>query len=330
MPFVGTSGKILNSMLSQVGIRREDCYVTNVLNLQPKGSFPDNDLRNVCGTKAEGTPGYPPLSKSKYLLSAYQPELDRLFTEIKNEAPRLIIALGATAAWALLGSTGIKKIRGAPSLLGETALSSVGSSIKVLPTYHPAAVMREWTLRPTVIADLFKAKREAEFPELRRPRRLIHIYPTIADLFDFERDYILPSPDLSLDIETIRDQITCVGVAPSDDRAMVVPFVDQMQPDGNYWRTKEEELIAWTCIIRWCRLDKRGLGQNHLYDIHRLWRGYGIPVLNAREDTMLLHHALQPEMEKSLGFLATIYTEELPWKFMRNHTKDEETLKKED
>jgi hypothetical protein len=42
---------------------------------------------------------------------------------------------------------------------------------------------------------------------------------------------------------------------------------------------------------------------------------------------MLLHHALQPEMDKGLGFLGTVYTDELPWKFMR--TKHE-TLKKED
>jgi hypothetical protein len=36
---------------------------------------------------------------------------------------------------------------------------------------------------------------------------------------------------------------------------------------------------------------------------------------------------LQPEMEKSLGFLASIYTQEAPWKFMRSK---HETIKKED
>jgi hypothetical protein len=42
---------------------------------------------------------------------------------------------------------------------------------------------------------------------------------------------------------------------------------------------------------------------------------------------MLLHHSLQPEMKKALGFLATIYTEEPSWKFMR---KEVDTTKTED
>lgn len=343
-PFVGASGKLLNAMLRQVGIRREDCFVTNVLNFQPMGKYPDNDLKNVCGTKAEGASGYPPISSGKYLLSAHQSELERLFREIKNEAPRLIIALGATASWALLGTSGIKKIRGAPAILGGPALSRIGSSIKVFPTYHPAAVMREYSLRPVMIADLFKARAESLFPELRRPKREIWIDPALDDLRSFERDFILPSPCLSVDIETAREQITCVGFAPSPERSIVVPFIDPLQPDGSYWRSLDDELTAWSIVRRWCAMTlpdslkqrvapdliglprKLGIGQNHLYDINYLWSRYGI-LLSCDDDTMLLHHALQPEMEKGLGFLASLYTEELPWKFMR---AKHETLKKED
>ena len=72
--------------------------------------------------------------------------------------------------------------------------------------------------------------------------------------------------------------------------------------------------------------DKKTVGQNFIYDMRFLWEQYGIPVKNAVDDTMLLHHALQPEMKKGLGFLASIYTDEASWKFMR--TKD--TKKKED
>lgn len=324
-PFVGPSGKILNSMLRQVGINRDECYVTNVFNLQPQ---PKNDVENLCGKKETAIQGYPALRQGKYVRAEYEPELERLFREIRNEKPALIVALGASAAWALLGTSGIKKIRGAPSMVAGRAQREIGSEnpIKVLPTYHPAAVMREWSLRPTVIADLEKAKREAEFPELRRPRREIWIEPTLADLAEFEH-YILESDSLSIDIETAGDQITCVGFAPSIDRAIVVPFVDATQRDGNYWRTLEDELKAWDFVRRWCGLAKRVVGQNFLYDIHFLWRRYGIPVPGAEDDTMLLHHALQPEMEKGLGFLATIYTDELAWKFMR---AKHETVKKED
>ena len=59
------------------------------------------------------------------------------------------------------------------------------------------------------------------------------------------------------------------------------------------------------------------LFQNGLYDIAFLWRAAGIPVKGALHDTMLLHHALQPEMKKGLGFLASIYADEGAWKEMR-------------
>lgn len=323
-PFVGPSGRLLNAMLHQVGIDRRECYVTNVFNLQPK---PTNDVKNLCGPKAEAVAGFPAIQSGKYIRAEFQAELDRLFEEIRIERPSLIIALGASAAWATLGTSGIRKIRGAPSLSAGRCAEAVGFQVKVLPTYHPAAVIREWTLRPTVIADLMKARRESEFPELRRPKREIWIEPDLHDLVRFERDYIIPSPDLSVDIETAGDQITCVGFAPSRERAIVVPFIDPLQHDGNYWRSLRDELVAWDFVRRWIRGATRVVGQNFLYDMTFLWRGYGIPVPTAANDTMLLHHALQPELEKGLGYLATIYTDELAWKFMR--TKHE-TIKQED
>lgn len=323
-PFVGSSGRLLNGLLYQAGIDRRECFVTNVFNLQPK---PTNDVKNLCGPKATAIPGMPSLSAGKYVRAEYANELDRLYNEIRVERPTLIIALGASAAWALLGTSGIRKIRGAPSYLGGLAAERIGEPIKVLPTYHPAAVLREWNLRPIVISDLMKARRELEFPEIRRPPREIWIEPTLADLVQFEREYIIPATDLSCDIETAGNQITCVGFAPTSSVAMVIPFVDPLQRDGNYWRSLADELIAWDHVRRWLRMAKRVVGQNFIYDMTFLWRGYGIPVIGEIHDTMLMHHALQPELEKGLGFQATIYTDELAWKFMR---AKHETIKQED
>jgi hypothetical protein len=42
---------------------------------------------------------------------------------------------------------------------------------------------------------------------------------------------------------------------------------------------------------------------------------------------MLLHHSMQPELEKGLGFLGSVYTDEPSWKFMRT---DHSTLKQAD
>jgi hypothetical protein len=46
-----------------------------------------------------------------------------------------------------------------------------------------------------------------------------------------------------------------------------------------------------------------------------------IKVYGATEDTMLLHHALQPEMLKNLGFLGSIYSDQGTWKGMAKHGK---------
>lgn len=317
LPFVGPTGWLLDQILSQVGIDRRDCLVTNVFNLRPK---PKNDVLNLCGPKPEGIPGLPFLARGKYVRKEFAPELDRLYSEIRDADPNLIVCLGATAAWAFLHTSGIKSIRGVIAATHPKATEKLGRVFKVLPTYHPAAISRQWNLRPVLMADLDKARREGDYHEIRRPSRSIWINPTIHDLEDFERDSILPSSFLSADIETAKDQITCIGFAPSPSEAIVIPFFSEQHKDRNYWRTLEEELLAWDYVRRWLAL-KPTLFQNGMYDIQFLWRSYGIPVPLAAEDTMLMHHAQQLEMEKGLGFLASIYTDEASWKFMRKGKK---------
>lgn len=308
-PFVGTSGYILNQMLAQIGIKRDDCYVTNVFNLRPRG----NDIITLCGPKAEGIPGYPILQKSKYVRREFQNELDRLYSEIERESPNIIIALGGTASWALLRSTGIKQIRGAVAVVHPSIAERCGRVIKVLPTYHPAAVARQWNLRPIVLNDLDKARRESATPEYTRPSRQIWIKPTIEDLQTFEKLHILPAERIAPDIETKQDQITCVGFATSPSTAIVIPFFTES--GLSYW-SADDEITAWGYVRRWLAM-KPSVFQNGLYDMNFTWSRYGIPTPLAAEDTMLLHHAWQPEMEKGLGFLATLYTDEASWKFMR-------------
>lgn len=63
--------------------------------------------------------------------------------------------------------------------------------------------------------------------------------------------------------------------------------------------------------------------------MHRLWRTYGVPTAHAEHDTMLLHHALQPESPKGLAYLGSVYTNESSWK-LAIRLKHKETIKKEE
>ena len=306
-PFCGASGQELTRMLLEAGIDRYGCFLTNVFNFRPK----DNKIEEVCGAKSSALPGYPPLIKSKFVQQKFSSELDRLGDELIAHDPNVVVALGNTPMWALLGRAGISKLRGTTHQSTHTA-----AGFKVLPTYHPAAVVREWTLRPTVILDFQKALRESEYPDIRRPRREVYIAETIEDIQEFQDAFI--SNTLAVDIETSGNQITCIGFAPSPEVILVIPIYDSRRAGRNYWLSADDECKVWE-IISSILLDATisKSFQNGLYDIAFLWRSYGIKVMGAEHDTMLLHHSLMPEALKGLGFLGSIYTDERAWKEMR-------------
>lgn len=344
--FIGPSGAELIRMLGESGIIRlswadrdylhryysksdptqieaiwnlhPEVHRTNVFQIHPPG----NDLLYFCGGKAEALPGYPALMKSKFVRAEFEHELDRLAEEIMQHDPNLIICLGNTALWALAGRVGITKLRGTTLLSTHTA-----ADFKLLPTYHPSAILRQWDNRPTVIADLMKARRESAYPEIRRPPREIWIEPSIDDIRTFIRDHIHPGDLLSVDIETAGQRITCIGFGPSASLAIVIPFDDERRKTGNYWPTREDERVVWglvKAVLEDGRIRK--LFQNGAYDVGFLLRAYGIKTIGAEEDTMLLSHALQPESLKGLGYLGSIYSDEGSWKHMR---KKVETVKKD-
>jgi uracil-DNA glycosylase len=317
--FVGSTGYELNRMFEEVGICRADCYLTNVFNRHPYR----NQIVEFCGGKDGAIPGYPALVKGKYVRREFLSELNRLGDEIIDVNPNLILALGNTAMWAVCGKTTISKLRGTTSTTTHTV-----SGYKALPTYHPAAIFRQYELRPTVIMDLFKAAREQEYPEIRRPKREVWIEPTLEDIYDFDKKYIRPAQRLAVDIETSGTAITCIGFAPNSRLAIVIPFTHDKKLGRSYWPSHAHEFNAWKAVRSILERPKPSkVFQNGLYDIAFLWRSYGIRTYGAEEDCMLLHHALQPESLKGLGFLGSIYTDEGAWKQIRSK---HETIKKDD
>lgn len=296
-----------------------EVFRTNVFQQHPPG----NDLLYFCGGKKESIPGYPLLQKSKYVRKEFQHELDRLGDEILALDPNLIIALGNTALWALAGRTGVTKLRGTTCVSTHTV-----SGYKLLITYHPSAVTRQWELRPTTVADLSKILKEKDFPDVRRPRCEIWTEVSLAEIRIFIRRYIRGCKILSVDIETSGSAITRIGFAPRPDLAIVIPFHDSRTKSGSYWVTAKAERSCWE-LIRQVLEDQSipKLFQNGMYDIPFILRSTGIRVLGASEDTMLLHHALQPESLKGLGFLGSVYTDHGPWKVERKGT---DTIKRDE
>ena len=316
---------------------------TNVFNFRP----PDNQIPSICsprGQVSDESAAFGPLAGAgKYLQSKYLSEIERLFEELEVCRPNLVVALGGTACWALLRTTGIGSIRGTTTLAKVENISkqreAAKDQMKVLPTFHPASVLYQWSQRPIVVADLMKARREGQFPEIRRPNRTVITSPTI----DEWRDWILQTlrgrpPLLSCDTETSLGQIDTIGFSTSHDNAIVCQVGPHRIRRGTGYYTiwplrdgqkvtsyfsRQEEFQFWSLNKQLLESDIPKIGQNFIYDLQYLMR-IGIRPRNVLHDTMLHHHSLFPELNKGLGFLGSIYTDEPAWKLMRRGAADTE------
>ena len=316
--------------LREEWLHSADIMLTNVFALRPI----NNNLGYLCAAKSElpGDYNLPPVrtENPRYVRVEFMPHLQRLRKELEESPRKLVLTLGGTSTWALAGSSAIGRLRGAVSQTQSAGPVGLGG-IKFLPTYHPAAIFRAWHWRVIVLADLLKARREREFAEVRRPLRMVLMNPTIREVGQWVYDTIAHGHSryhmLSPDIETMNGQIRCIGFARSRDEAIVIPFISDLT-GKSYWNNIDDEVMAWSYVqnLLDCSLPK--IFQNGLFDLQYLIRA-GLTVRNARHDTMLLHHVLYPEMQKSLGFLGSIYTNEMSWKLMRLH-KGEEELKRDE
>lgn len=322
-PLVGPSGYELRRMLRTIGINLDDCFRTNTFSRQPEG----NNLA-LYGTehKADQYTQLGPLSHNPltFMDTAHQGELTRLYAELVTVDPNVIIALGNTATWALGLGLGINALRGS---VHTATVPGMVRPVKVVPTYHPAMVLRQWDQRVVALADLEKAHVESQSPEFAFDNSELWIAPTLEDLEEFDRLHMVGAAVCAADIETKRGQITCISFAPRNDISLVIPFWQEGERPS-YWRTPTEESLAWGYVRKWMeREDLTKVFQNGLYDLQYL-QAYCSPR-GCTEDTLLQHHSLFSELRKGLGFLGSVYANVPSWKSMRTF-KREELLKRDD
>jgi DNA polymerase len=130
-PFVGKAGELLDRMIGAIGLSREQVYIANVVKCRP----PDN--RVPTGPEAAACLSY-------------------LKRQIELIRPAVIVTLGATPLRELVGeSAGITRVRGQ-----WRRVQVGGREIPVMPTFHPAYVLRQYTqeVRKAVWEDLKAAK----------------------------------------------------------------------------------------------------------------------------------------------------------------------------
>jgi hypothetical protein len=288
---------------------------TNVVNIHPAG----NNFETLLCSKKDLPHDYPPIpplgrGKIAYLRPEFLDELKRLQEELQQANPFCVVSAGATATWAVLGRADISNVRGTATVGSQ---NGVCPGVKVVPTYHPSAIIRgrmDW--RVVCIADFLKAGRESSRPGLDRPAREALVNPTLPEIKEWSTKAIERSSiALAVDCETKGPLITCISFADSSTSAITIPF-RSANGTTNYWTTEDDELRAWHEVRQLLECGRPLVFQNGMYDMQYLIR-MGFNCKNARHDTMLLHHSLYPEVQKSLGFLGSIYTNESSWKLLR-------------
>ncbi|WP_438449904.1 uracil-DNA glycosylase [Lactobacillus kitasatonis] len=154
IPFSGDAGKELNKSLAQIGLTRDDVYITSAVRSRPyaiKKVFSKRENKEV--TK------YPNRKPTKKEVLAHAPFLDY---EIDYAQPKLIVALGNTGLERLLGpghkisEEHGKVIENTPILrLNRQKDGYVWSKQKytIFPEYHPAAVFYNRKLSDDIIKD---------------------------------------------------------------------------------------------------------------------------------------------------------------------------------
>lgn len=192
--------------------------------------------------------------------------------------------------------------------------------VKLVPTLHPEHVQMDWRMLTVVVADVVRAAREATNRStiLHRGVRELWIEPTLDDLDLWWRERGSKSARLAVDIETMRGQIDCIGIASDAVSAICVPFVDWRQSNRSYWPTAEHELKALDWLARVLDSDIVKVCQNGTFDTYVMLTELGLRVRNYAHDTRLMHHALYCELPKSLAFLGSCYARPPgAWKTMR-------------
>jgi len=118
IPFVGRAGKLLTDIISAMGLKREDVFICNILKCRP----PEN--RDPKAEEIIKCMGY-------------------LQKQLEIICPEMIIALGAHAARTLLNTEeAIGKLRGR---FHDYQTCTDSKPIKVMPTYHPAYLLRNYS-----------------------------------------------------------------------------------------------------------------------------------------------------------------------------------------
>lgn len=263
--------------------------------------------------------------------------IDELQLELLHVKPNIICCLGGEPLKALTGKRGITSWRG--SILS----SKFG---KVVGTFHPAAILREYYNKPIFELDLRRVAAESSTPALNLPQHRFILAPSRDEVLGWLQQ-VRDGDRLSFDIETLPVNvddpikrgflIRCLGLAKSANEAICIPFMSlpgQYNPGthiiptetcsgefNNHYSEEDEYAILAGLDKVFYNPNIRKVAQNFPFDAVRLAKQFGIRVRGLELDTMVGWHTCYSELPKGLDFLASVLTR-VPYYSDKNNAVD--------
>ena len=280
IPLSTSTGSMLFKILEKYNIFRKNVYITSAIK------------RKI------------PLIADKFKLTPtemynWRNVLDLELADLPNL--KYILCLGKNGLQCLTNEKSIDDWRG--SVLSYINQHN-GKEYKVLYTYNPFMIFREPKWEVIFKFDLYKFYLLTQNKFF--PHKINHlINPTCQEALKFIYKMQNDKKPFALDIETIGNEMCCVGLANDIHEGMCINFRDL---NKNTFTVQEEILIRKAL----CRLlidsNSKIITQNGSFDIS--WLGFKdrFPVFKCYHDTLLAHHCLYPRQPHNLGFLTSIYT----------------------
>ncbi len=301
-PFVGKSGRFLTALLAKHGLARSQVFIGSVAQYQP----PNNDIFKFTWDGPEIKAGR-----------------EQLARDLEVFKPNCLLLLGNVALKAFKDPESIHPlIPKAYRFKNANWRGSVFQALgyKCLPSYHPAYCLRDYTATPLLSFDIKKAIAQSATPDLKLLERMKVIPDTFLEAKALLEGLIHDKPKIGTDIEGGVYGMSSISFSPSPHYGFTIPFI--RNNSKHYW-TMEEEIELLILVAR--VLEDPGIEkvlQAGLYDTFVLHYAYLIRIRNVTDDTMLKGWEKYSELEKGLGMLCSLYTDQPFYKGDRKSTDD--------
>lgn len=283
MPLSGGSGVQLFRLLSKYNIDRKNCYITCAI----KKKLPMfQEKFRIDGTE---------LANWKNILDIELSQLPNL---------KYVLCLGRYAMTIFTNENSINDWRG--SILPHTFYpnSPKRKDIKLCLTFNPVMVYREPKWEVIFKYDIYKF---GLLTQGKYKEHYIHhiINPTASEALKYIYKIQNEKKPFALDIETIGNEMCCVGLANDIHEGICINFRDN---NTNRYTLQEEINIRKALCRLLIHPDSKIVTQNGSFD--NSWLGFKdrFPIFKCYFDTLLAHHTLYPRLPHNLGFLTSIYT----------------------